>query len=939
MNSIKLSLVVIFATICFTNTYAQKYRLAGKVFDENLAPLAGVTVTLSNVEDTTIRFYNSTNEKGSFLIKGLKSQSYRLKTYFVGYENYEKEVTLNNPVQNLDSIKLVVKKSQIEEVIVTHQVATVVQKGDTSEMNAAAFKVNKDATAEDLIKKMPSIAVDNSGVKAQGESIKQVLVDGKPFFGDDASVTLKNLPADVIDKIQIFNKLSDQAQLTGFDDGNSNKTLNIVTKKNSRNGTFGKLNAGYGYKDKYQAGGNINIFKGDRRISLLGMSNNINQQNFSSDDLSGVGGRGGGNFTVGQQNGITKTNALGINYSDQWGSKIKISGSYFFNNTKNNQERISTRTYRDTLETYNDSVTSGSTNFNHRANLRVEYVIDTMNTLIIVPRLNLQDNNSESNSYIFNKFPSDTVREVKNVKTADSKSYNLSNELNFRHKFLKKGRTISININTSASERNPNNSNILSSTKKYRNLFNDTIFIPNNQWIDNNSSSLSISGGVNYTEPLGQKGLIQLNYSNSYNNNFANKQTFLLPLRVRDTSLSNKYNSDYLTNKAGIGYRFQNEKLNGSINLNYQNADLSGTTTFPKEASVNKTFLSYLPSAMIRYNYSGKNNVMLNYRTSTNAPSISNLQNVLDNSNPLSLSIGNSDLKQEYNHRLMSRFSNANPEKSSNVFAFISWNLSMNPIINSFYKFNNRDTVIQNIAVARGVSFLTPVNSNTSSWSLNSLITYGFPFKLIKSNINLNTGINYSSDPGLTNDLLNLSKNLNITEGIVLSSNISETFDFTISYSTQYSIVDNSIETSLNNKYFSHNANIKFNIVIWNGIVLQNETSNLYNYGFESSANNQNYWLWNASIGKKLFRQKAELKLSVFDILEQNKAIGHNVNNQYIEDSRTNVLERFCMLTFTYNLKQFNKTDSENHQPFDRSGERSPNERQGRGDRQGGDRF
>jgi hypothetical protein len=271
---------------------AQKYKLSGKVYDEqSKVPLVGVTIVLSNVTDTIIQYYAVTNDKGSFSLKGIKAKPYMIRTYYVGYESYKQEITIAKTDEKVDSIKLTVKKSEIQEVVVKNVASAVVLKGDTSEMSAAAFKVTKDASAEDLVKKMPTITIDNTGVKAQGESVKQVLVDGKRFFGDDASVALKNLPADVIDKIQIFDKISDQAQLTGFDDGNTTKTMNIVTKSNSRNGVFGKFYGGYGTDQRYLTGGNLNIFNGDRRISLVGIGNNVNQ---NLQEFSGYGGRGGG---------------------------------------------------------------------------------------------------------------------------------------------------------------------------------------------------------------------------------------------------------------------------------------------------------------------------------------------------------------------------------------------------------------------------------------------------------------------------------------------------------------------------------------------------------------------------------------------------------------------------------------------------------------------
>ncbi|MEO5966768.1 MAG: hypothetical protein ABIP68_05775, partial [Ferruginibacter sp.] len=330
------------------------------------------------------------------------------------------------------------------------------------------------ASAEDLIKKMPGITVDKSGtVTAQGEQVKNVTVDGKKFFGDDATAALKNLPAEIIDKIQVFDKLSDQAQFTGFDDGSATKAINIVTKTANKNSQFGRIYAGYGTEDRYAAGGNVSFFKGDRRLSFVGLFNNVNQQNFSSDDLLGVsgssgnsgrGGRGGGsfgggnNFLVGQQSGISTTNAFGINYGDKWGKNLEVTGSYFFNNSKTDNDQVSNSQYfiKNSDDQFYDEInSSGVKNFNNRANLRMEYKIDSNNSIIFSPSISFQNNDRGSDVNGVRYF---TTNEIisKTLYSSSSKNsgYNSNNNLLFRHKFSKPGRTISFSLNAGFSSSN-----------------------------------------------------------------------------------------------------------------------------------------------------------------------------------------------------------------------------------------------------------------------------------------------------------------------------------------------------------------------------------------------------------------------------------------------------------------------------------------------------
>ncbi len=302
MRKIRLLFLVLFVSVI-----ANAQSIKGKLADpSDNKPLVGATLTLTSVKDSLSINKAVSDNKGAFQFQGIPLDSFFLQVSFIGYEEYKQIVTINDSLRNLDLKTLFVPKStvQLGGVTVVSKAAPVIQKGDTTQFSAGQFKVNPDATTEDLIKKMPGITVDKDGtVTAQGEQVKKVTIDGKDFFGDDASAALRNLPSDIVDKIQVFDRLSDQAQFTGVDDGNSVKALNIVTKSGIKNGQFGRVYAGIGTDNRYAGGGNVSLFNGDRRISIVGNFNNINQQNFGSQDLLGVtssgGGRGGGNLADG----------------------------------------------------------------------------------------------------------------------------------------------------------------------------------------------------------------------------------------------------------------------------------------------------------------------------------------------------------------------------------------------------------------------------------------------------------------------------------------------------------------------------------------------------------------------------------------------------------------------------------------------------------------
>jgi len=938
MNSIRFLFLLIYSILGFSSiTTAQNYQVTGKIIDkQNNTPLVGVTIILTNLKDSSIRYFARSDNNGKFTINRVYKQTYKFGISYLGYQKIERIITVGNNVENLGQIFMSPKSEQIKEVIVTGQIPASIQKGDTTEMNANAYKTTKDASAEDLVQKMPTVSVDNSGnVKAQGETVQKVLVDGKPFFGDDPIIALRNLPAEVIDKIQIYNDLSDQAKLTGFDDGNTTKTMNIVTKKNNRNGIFGKFYAGYGTNAKYQAGENVNFFNWDRRMSIISMSNNINQQNFSSQDLLGIsggsggrgnfgGGPGGGgngsgsaNFMIGQQTGVSKTNSIGLNYSDNWGPKIKVTSSYFFNNSNNSlKQDIYQNYFTKEREFINTNDTSTTRNYNHRFNIRFEYDIDSMNTLILVPKLSFQINNSSDTT---NK---NDLRAGKtnNLNNTNALGYNISNNLTFRHKFIKKGRTISVSLTTSDNFKYPK---ILTETDSLDlKTGKDSLFTFQNQ--DNLTKGYSLSSNLMYTEPIGKISLLQINYNYSVTHSEDSLLTYnKLNNNKIDNSLSNTYNSDYLANSVGLGYRLQTSGFNGSFTMNYQFAQLNGSTNRPTKSDTTRFFKNLMPMAFIRFKLSDKNNISVIYRASTTPPSISQLQSVVNNTNLPDLSIGNPNLNQQYSHYFISRISFANPEKSTNFFAFVNASYTVDPIGISQYS-AIKDTVIANgIMLKKGARLNMPVNFD-HSWQFNTFMNYGFPLHFMKSNLNFNSGISYSNLPGQYNNKINYTNTLVFTPGIVLSSNVSENLDFTVLYYGGYNFVKNTLNPTNNSNYYSHSAGLKFTWIFWKGIVWTNDVTNQYYKGFSSNSYNQDYILWNMGLGKKLFaNQRGEIKLNVYDLLNQNSVISRTVSGNYIQDTRTNALQRYFMLTFTFNLRQFNtQVNSDNrksdHPQFDR---------------------
>lgn len=925
--------------ICFlltlSNSFAQNnYLVKGRLLEKGKTePLAGANVVFKSVKDSTDVRFAVTDIEGNFLVKNLSNSFYKMSISFVGFKEVKKFVRVNKEMVDIAIIEMEEDSELLKEVKIEGNSITAIQNGDTIQYNATAFKTNPDANAEDLITKMPGIIVDQSGVQAQGEQVQRVLVDGKEFFGNDPAVALKSIPAEIIQKIEVFDQLSDQSQFSGFDDGNTTKTLNIITKPEARNGTFGRVYAGYGTDDFYNAGGNINQFENDKRVSIVGMANNINKQNFADEDIAGVassssnrrGGRGGGgrggrsrggfnasgnatDFLTGQQSGLTTTNSFGVNYSNKW-NKLTLNGSYFYNNTDNSNDQLLNReTFlnADTSQFYSESSESSTLNHNHRFNLRMQYEIDEKNSIIFTPAFSLQQNDQSDLLQGSNAFLDELqLNQTSNIYGAGISGFSQSGNLLFRHRFEKRGRTFSIRFRNSINE-NENNSELLAITNN-RNLVDST-----NQITNAESNTRTWSSNFTYIEPIGKSAQLQFNYNYLVTNSESDKNTFDRTALgenegVLNSDLSNEFVNKYVTNSPTIGLMIRKEKLMIRTGFAYQNAQLLSDQLFPLETNVDQTFYNFLPSAMIRFNFSKEKNLRFIYRTRTGNPSVTQLQNVIDNSNPLFLSAGNPNLKQSYAHSLITRYSNTNVKKSMNFFTFIFAQNTANNVANASTIALRDSTIAEGIVLPAGGQLIQPVNVD-GAWNVRSFTTLGLPLGLLKSNINFNLGFNYSRSPGLVNNQSNISNTFATNSGFVIGSNISEKIDFTVSYTANYTVVENSIQPVLNDNYFFQTTQIKLNWIFSKGLVFRSDVSHQIYSGLNEEFN-QDFFLWNLSVGKKILdKQRGEVRLDIFDLLNQNNNINRTTSETYLEDVINQTIRQYFMLSFTYNIRNFKKS-------------------------------
>src|SRR6187401_937303 len=667
MKSSLLSIVLLGFSLA---SFSQTPVLSGTIRDaENKQPLSGATVKVVRGKDSLSVVSDKT---GTFEFKNLVDTGrYDLVISFLGYELTKREIVWENATIKLDDISINREAKTLGGVTVISTPPLTKQKADTTEISASQLKVNPDANSEDLIKKAPGITVENGQVKVGGEQVKKVTVDGRDFFGDDATATLRNLPAEIVDKIQVFDRMSDQAQFTGVDDGSAAKSINIVTKPNMRNGQFGRFFAGYGTDNHYLAGGNMSYFKKNSRLSIVALTNDVNQQNFAEVDLLGVtssgggfggggfrgqgggrpggGGFGGGDrgFLVGQQSGISKTNAIGLNYNDKWGKNLDVSGSYFYNNRKTeNSEKIAREYFPvgDTTQFYDQDAASQSNNYNHRANFRFDWKLDSFNSILITPSINIQDYNTNSltKGLMFTN-EDDTLSQTLNANRAERLGVNFNNNILYRHSFSKKGRTFSANFNMGI-----NNQDGESYTDAYSLYYKGPFIVKDTtrQFNDQIVKGYQYSGSLNYTEPVGKKGaIVEFHYNPSYSSNDSKKKAYSFENATEkyselDTSLSNVFENTYVTQRAGVSYRKGDRTKQISFGFDIQSATLESDQVYPYATHVNRTFTNFLPNLQFNLPLSKKESIRLFYRASTNPPSVNQLQDVINNTNPLLITTG-----------------------------------------------------------------------------------------------------------------------------------------------------------------------------------------------------------------------------------------------------------------------------------------------------------
>lgn len=911
MKTYFILLLSLLATTISAQTTSVTIR--GKVFDSSdNSPLTGATIVING----SAKYAVSADINGNFSLK-CPAKTLNISISFIGYKPFDKTVANTGKTVDMGSVMLTPDAQNISEVVVQADAPMSTQKGDTLQMNASSFKANPDASSEDLLQKMPGVTVTDGTVEVQGEQVRKVYVDGKRYFEDDPALALKNLPADAVESVQFFDDQTDQAKFSGFKDGEELKAINIVTKYKSKSSTFGRFTGGYGFQtqsdalsnsDRYAIAGAANVFNDKHRWTFVLQSNNVNNQGFSLNDITGYSGRGGGRrggdasqYKTTSSGGINNTTAAGINYSGEWGKAVKASGSYFFSDINNELLNASDKVYFINNRTLNEVNTANSKNYSHRFNFRVEADANPTNRIIWNPRFDLQSSHGASDL-----LSNSTLDGVANSRSANNnstwlKGYNFSNDLSWMHRFGKAGRTLSLSTYFSASGNDGD---------KLQLSYYETAGDIEGQWIVDSlrqSSHLYSDGyygsaSLNYTEPLTESSQLQFLYRTSYDwSKSDNKSLDYDPATGLYTeinpNLSNYFKNNSLAQEGGLGYVYNKEAIQLNASVNYQYSTLESEELFPTTYNSKYYFGNVIPRIRFRYKPSKTKTLTVDYNGRTSNPSVSQLQNVADVSNPLQVTIGNPNLQQSYSHNLWMRYQASNVEKST-VFMLGMWATATQDYVANHTIFTTQDTIIgNNVLVPADAQIRVPTNLS-GYYNMRIFATYGFPIKSLKSNLNVSGTYGFSRTPSILNYEQYYTNNNSFGLHLNLTSNVSENLDFTVSSRTSYSMTNST--QGRRTTYLTESASLFFNWIFWKGFFVNANGTYRY-YRGTSDDLNQSLVLLNAAVGKKFFKKRqGELKISLNDALDQNQSIRQQNYDSYIQTSTTNVLKRYLMFSFNY---------------------------------------
>ncbi len=900
-------------------TFSQTTSISGKISDTlNKLNLSNASISIIRAKDSILLAFTRSNADGFFTINNISEGKYFIQISNPNYADYLDAIVVDKNNISLGNITLLTKTKLLEEVVVKQKMAAIRMKGDTTEYRADSFRVGANSNVQELLKKLPGITVNSKGeITAQGQTVKKVLVDGEEFFSDDPAVVTQNLRADAIDKVQVFDKKSDQANFTGIDDGEKNKTINLQLKDDKKKGYFGKIEAGSDF-DKYSSGKVlVNAFKAKSKVAAYITHDNTKFESLNWEEKRSYGEDLNSNVEINDDGGMmmwsngdafswgeglpTNTTA-GLHYSQKWNKdKNNIINTYQYNNlgVVGNINTITKTLLDSTYTTGNTTQIFDNQKDRNRLKTTYEWTIDSTSSLkTSITESIVKGNNNNSFSGNTSNAKNELINETNRTTATNERAATLLSTIFWRKKFKKKGRTIS--LNTDLDFNNDNSTGYYNSKNTfYSSSLGVVEFI--DQYKTNTENKFAVTSKAVYTEPLWKNTFLQLNYKFQNNKNDAERITydktpFTTDYNIIVDSLSNHFKFNNTAHSGGFEIKYKNKKINFTVGsgvgtINYKLKDVEVNI----ERSVN--FNSYLPYLRLELTPKKQTALEFTYSGKTNNPTLNQIQPLINNNDPLNTTKGNPFLKQEYVHNFNWRFSDYKVIKSKSIWLYANLSLSENAITSA----NSYDA-----KTGKNIRQYVNVDGN-----YNFSMYSSYRFELLPS-FNLYVGFNPSASrySNFVNDVKNVSDNNNYRFSIGTSYWGEKWINYNLDFSPTYTVSKSTINPN-NTKYWKYSID--------GGVDMKFKKKKLYvnvdaNANFyqknETFANTPNTYVVSAGIKKSIDKKENwQAKIFVNDIFNTNNNIDRNTMSNYISQSTKQVVQRYVMFSIIYN---FNKNGASN---------------------------
>ncbi len=891
---------LLFLFLFFTNfIFAQQFSISGKIVDENEAPLGSATIYLEKQTDSSLVTYTISESDGKFDLQGSsEAEKANLFISYAGYKPYRKVIEIDRRMQ-LGTIQMKVLDNELDEVIVEGTRAPITIKKDTLEFNAGSFTTRQDANLEELMKKLPGVEVDNDGnITINGKPVSRILVNGKEFFGNDPKIATKNLPKEIIDKIQVTDTKTKSEEFTGKAGDPDNKTVNITIKKDKNKGYFARATAGGGTDDRYELSGIGNYFKDDLRVTALASSNNINSSGFSYDEVFGMMGRNAGrNIFRGNGGGITKAETAGLNFTNEWENDLELSGDYLFErgDTESRTKIARENILPDSRYFTNSDERNNQLNDSHDASAEFEVEFDTLTRLSIRPRFSA-DYGESHRSRIAESLDEDRnlINSTETFQDEDLANERFRNNIDFIRRFGSRGSYLQLDF--SNSHRSQTNDNFYYSESVFNQNGEEMAEI-RDQFIDEDEKENSYSFNVSKRTVLADQLFLDADYNFDYSGSTNKRYVYdaengLGNYNILVDSLSSDFEviSRKHTPSLGVNYEGDIWRIGSRFGLEHTSLE---NTNFLREVSFQNSYNNLFVKAEVRYEVERSKSLSLRYGTDVEIPSIRQLQPVRDVTNPLNIVMGNPELKPTYNQNINLHYRNFDFSTHTGIFSYMNFR---------FTKDNVVPVTTINEDLVRTTTFTNVDGALNASAGFFYSKRYKKDTRTFRYQLGLNTS--YDKNIGFTNAVRYEAQRYSASPRIRLTYEIEDFLTIEPRYDLSFNSSKFDINPDRNEDFINHNIDLEVTAYWPKNVIFGNDLSYNY-YGNVSPGFDNTSLLWNMSLGYEFWNEKASVKLKVYDLLDQNIDTRRIIGDDYIQDTSNLILTRYAMLSFTYKISSF----------------------------------